>query len=126
LDENVSLATLRQFAIIILPNTAILSSKEVDLLREYVAGNGRLIVSGLSGCCDRFGKVQERSSLESVTGARFVRKLDTLDNWMQFAAIKDSKPSTQFVVEGRPDRAFLVKGPAIACEATTATAIGKL
>ena len=126
LDENVTLATFRQFRIVMLPNSAILSRKEVDLLREYVAGGGGLIVSGLSGCCDQFGKVKEQSSLESLTGARLVRKLDTLDNWMRFPAIQDSKHSIQFAPDGRTDWAFLVKGPAIACEATTATAIGEL
>ena len=80
LDENVTLTTLRRFPIVLLPNVAILSPREVELLTAYVREGGNPIGTGLTGCGDRWGKRQDHSTIEALTGARFVRKLDSLDN----------------------------------------------
>jgi Hypothetical glycosyl hydrolase 6/Beta-galactosidase trimerisation domain len=122
LDENVTLETLQQFPIVMLPNVAILSESEVGQLRRYVSDGGKLIVTGLSGCCDRRGKLQGKSSLESLTGARFVQKPDSLDNWVRFPGSQTSKLQTQLLPEGQQDRPLLVKGPAVIYETTSATA----
>jgi hypothetical protein len=126
LDENVTLPVLKRFPVIILPNAAILSDKEVDLFRQYVVEGGKLIVTGQSGCWNRLGRLREHSSLESLTGARFVHKLDSLDNWFRFPPALDSALPARFAPGGRLDWPFLVKGPAIVCEPTTATAVGQL
>jgi hypothetical protein len=126
LEENVTLQGLKQFAVVLLPNVAILSDKELALLRSYVSGGGKLIVTGLSGCCDSRGAVQGRSSLEGLTGARFVRKLDSLDNWVRFPAAQSSAAQAQLAPGGRTDWPFLVKGQGIVYETTTATPIGEL
>ena len=126
LDENVTLRTLQQFPIVMLPNVAILFESEVELLRRYVSEGGKLIVTGLSGCCDRWGKLQGKSSLESLTGARFVQKLDSLDNWVRFPGSQTSKLQIQIAPDGRMDRPFLVKGPAVICEAASAATAGEL
>ena len=126
LDENVTLPTLQQFPIVLLPNAAILSENEVELLRRYVSEGGKLIVTGLGGCCDHWGKPQDKSSLESLTGAHFIRRLDSLDNWVRFSSPQTSKLQSQLMPEGQMDRPFLVKGPAIVCEATSAVPVGGL
>jgi len=126
LDENVSRQILKQFPIVLLPNVSILSDNETQLLNQYVLDGGKLIVTGLSGCCDRWGKIQEKSSLESLTGARFVRKLDSLDNWVRFPASHDSIQNHSFAPDGRIDWPFLVKGPAMVCEPTSAASAGEL
>jgi len=126
LDENVTLQTLKQFPVVMLPNVAILSDAEVELLRQYVSEGGKLIVTGLSGCCDRCGKVQGKSSIEPLTGARFVSRLDSLDNWMRFPSSQTSSIAREFAPDGRMDWSFLVKGPAMVCEATSATSVGDL
>ena len=126
LDENVTLPTLQQFPIVMLPNVAILSGSEVELLRRYVSAGGKLIVTGLSGCCDRWGKIRGKSSTESLTGSRFVQQLDSLDNWMRFPSSQSSKLPSQFAPDGRMDWPFLVKGPAVIYEATSAKPVGEL
>jgi len=126
LDENVTLPTLKRFPIVMLPNVAILSDPEIELLRQYVSEGGNLTVTGLSGCCGRWGQVQGKSSIESLTGARLVSKLDSLDNWVRFPSSQASTLARQFAPDGRKDWPFLVKGPAMVCEATSATPIGEL
>src|SRR5262249_48959838 len=98
----------------------------VQLLSRYVSEGGKLIVTGLSGCCDRWGKIQGNSSIESLTGARFVNKLDSLDNWVRFPGSQASSHKLQFAPDGRLDWPFVVKGPAVVCEATSAEPIGEL
>ncbi len=126
LDESVNLATLKRFPVVLLPNAAILSDQEVELFRRYVVEGGKIIVTGQSGCYDRFGKAREHSALESLTGARLIRRLDSLDNWYKFPNAADSKLSARLAPGGRLDWPFLVKGPAVVCEATTATPVGEL
>jgi len=58
LDENVTDATLAVFRSICLPNAAILSEREISLLRRHVERGGGLIITGLSGCADRRGVLQ--------------------------------------------------------------------
>jgi hypothetical protein len=117
LDENVDRERLSQFAVVLLPNVGILSEEHVALLARYVEGGGRLIVTGLSGCYDRLGRLQSRSALEDLVGARFVRALPTEDNWYRFAEPWE---------RARPDSPLLVAGPAAVYEPGAAAAIGEL
>ncbi len=138
LDENATLATLRQFPVVILPNAAIVSENEAELFRRYASEGGQLIVTGLSGCADRWGKLQGGSSLESLIGARLVHKLDSLDNWIRLPWQQDTfafnrgKPVAvspilkAFGTSRGPSWPFLLKGPAVVYEPTTAEACGEL
>ena len=126
LDENVKLPVIKRFPIVLLPNVAILSVHEVEMLQDYVSEGGKLIVTGLSGCCDRWGKLQTQSSLESLVGARFVCKLDSFDNWVRFPSAREPSGQNRLAPDGRLDWPFLVKGPAVSYEATTATPVGEL
>ena len=132
LDESASLESLKRFPVVLAPNVGIVSERETELFRHYVEGGGKLILTGTSGCFDRFGRLQTNSSLESLMGARFVRQLDSLDNWMKFdqplnphesAFSLDPRGETGAVRLGWP---FLVKGPAAIFAPTTATALGQL
>ena len=40
LDENVTLNSLKQFPIVYLPNIAVLSSVEIELLSRYIESGG--------------------------------------------------------------------------------------
>jgi len=137
LDENATPATLKQFPVVFLPNAAILSEQEVALFKSYVAEGGKLIVTGLSGCYDRMGKVALTNALAELTGAKFVRKLETDDNWMKFdsASPLKTEPLLADIAHSHRIRTgtdtvdsipFLVKGPAAVFEATTALPIGEL
>jgi hypothetical protein len=148
LDENATLTTLKQFPVVMLPNAAILSEKEVALFRSFVKEGGKLLVTGLSGCHDRMGELARASALAELTGAKFVRKLGSMDNWVRFSSgdVPASGTAPSFAAAGRtgdprsiattsasafhpaiaPDWPFLVKGPAAIFEPTTALPIGEL
>jgi hypothetical protein len=69
------------------------------------------------------GGLLKTSSLENLIGAKFVRKLESLDNWVRFGADeKDSKIHLSIPTKWP----FLVKGPATVFEPTSATAYGEL
>jgi hypothetical protein len=126
LDENATLETLRQFAVVLLPNVGIVSEKEVGLFARYVEAGGNLIVTGLGGCYDSRGKLQDNTALERLTGARFVRKLHSLDNWVQFSSSQTTGLARHFAPATGAVGPFLVKGPAGVFEPTTATPAGQL
>lgn len=148
LDENVTLEKLRSFPVVCLPNAGILSQREVDLFDQYVRGGGRLLITGQTGQFDAMGQPLKASTLETLIGARVVRRLESEDNWISLDRLSDSQSETQrftksqdavasaddsstipfkrLVAEIRPDWPFLVKGPATVYQPTTATAFGKL
>jgi hypothetical protein len=125
LDENATRESLQRFPVVCLPNAAIVSEAEAALFRHYVEAGGNLIVTGVSGCYDRMGRLQSRSALESLIGARFVRRLDSLDNHVRFSGRRDETLTA--LADGIPaDWPFLVKGSAVVLEPTTAAAYGEL
>jgi len=138
LDENASLETLARFPIVMLPNTAILSERELTTLQGYVERGGKLLVTGQSGLFGRRGEPRSESSLRGLIGAKLKRRLDSLDNWVLLPPRKDPLnvgmgKRTRADVPGRffaglSEQAwpFLVKGPASVYETTSATSIGEL
>jgi hypothetical protein len=125
LDENATLQNLRQFPVVILPNTAIVSARETELFEKYVRQGGNLIITGHGGQLDRFGAPQATSSLAALIGAEVKRALDSQDNWVRFEPVDRSNRAT-LVDATRTDWPFLVEGPATVYEPTTATTLGKL
>jgi hypothetical protein len=126
LDENATLATLERVPVVLIANVAILSDAEVGVLRRYVEGGGNLIVTGQSGCCDREGKWQSRTSLEGLVGARVTGRLESLDNWVRFSELRAGGVEREFVPAGRVGWPFLVKGPAVVYEPISAVPVGEL
>ena len=125
-EESLSLEALKEGPVVLLPNVDILLEAEVALLRRYVEDGGNLIATGLSGAYDRMGRLQTKSSLETLTGARLVGRLDSTDNWVRFPSTQPTTLSSQLAPAGRLDWPFLVRGPAAVFEPTTATPIGEL
>ena len=64
LDGNATLDTLKKFSVVMLPNVAIVSAKEVALFRRYVEEAGKLIVTGLTGGARLAGRDQFPVSAE--------------------------------------------------------------
>jgi hypothetical protein len=126
LDENATLETLKQFPVVLLPNACIVNEREVALFQSYVEGGGKLLVTGLSGCYDHMGRLQTNTALGSLTGVRFVRKLDSLDNWVRFSGASLSALNLRLSPEAHADWPFLVKGPAAVFEPIAAQPIGEL
>ncbi len=126
LDENATAETLEQFPVVLLPNVAVVSDKEVALFRRYVEDGGKLIVTGLGGTRGWRGETQAQSSLSELIGAKFVRELDSTDNWVRFGAADSSKAAKPLTEAIRADWPFLVRGPAVVYEPTTAKSFGEL
>lgn len=125
LDENVTLERLRQLPVMLLPHAAILSEREVALLKDYVQEGGNLILTGWSGMLGWRGEPREESALRELAGVHFVRRLDSLDNWVRFPG--HSEGPTSVLGHGIPAAwPFLVKGPAAVLEATSAQPVGEL
>jgi hypothetical protein len=126
LDENLTIEKLNIFPVVLLPNVAILSKQEINLLRRYVEEGGNLIVTGLSGCYDHTGRFHGTSSLDAFIGAKLVQRLDSLDNWVRFTLSQQTSTFNQQLCRGiRTDWPFLVKGPAVVLEPKSATPIGE-
>ncbi len=126
LDENVTLERLKRFPVVILPNVAILSPGEIALLRRFVEEGGRLVVTGFTGTRGWRGEPVTESSLSELIGAHFVRDLESTDNWLRFSSRQESEEMKQLVLDLRDDWPFLVRGPAVVYEPTTATTWGQL
>jgi hypothetical protein len=124
LDENVSLATLQQTPVVLLPNATILSAEETSLLEPYVEGGGHLIVTGHTGLFGRYGEAQKQSSLERLIGARLAERLPDMDYYVRLAKLP---PDRQGLLRDIPANwPFLVEGPAAVYRPTTATPLGEL
>ena len=138
LDENVTRESLGRFPVVLLSNAGIVSPGEVSLLRRHVEEGGSLILTGHCGLFGRRGEPLGASALEELSGARLVRRLESLDNWVRFPTgergAQDGGGASPDVAAIRetlrgaipPDWPFLVKGPAAVLEATAATPVGEL
>jgi hypothetical protein len=121
-DELVSAELLAKYPVVLLAGTTIVSAGEADLLAAYVREGGRLIVTGLSGVCDRSGTVAGSSSLEGLIGARLVRcETRYPDNYLTLVGADDAISRDMPV--GLP---LLVHGPIATYEPTSARVMGAL
>ena len=127
LDENSTLERLKSFPVVLLPNVAILSDREVAMLRQYVEEGSALIVTGWTGLFGQRGDVLQRSAIESLIGGRLIRRLESRDNHVRFTSQPGDTPESAAIhLDLEPDWPFLVEGPAVAYEPTSATPIGEL
>ena len=124
LDENAMPETLQQFPVVVLPNAAVLSEKEVALFRRYVQEGGKLLVTGQSGQFDRMGNPLAESALSDLIGAKVNGRLESVDNWVRLA--KGREDAGAVTGDLPHDWPFLVKGPATIYAATTARPLGEL
>jgi hypothetical protein len=130
LDENVTLKSLRQFPIIVLCNSGILTDREIRLFNEYVQSGGHLVITGHTGQRNLYGEFHRNLELEPLIGANLAELLDTTDNWMRFSG-RDLKTLFQHENPDSPgilksDWSFLVPGPAAVYSPTTAVTFGDL
>jgi hypothetical protein len=113
LDENSTLEGLRAFPVVVVPNAAILSERELAMFRAYAEQGGKLILTGLSGTLGPRGEVVEKPPLEGLVGGRFQGRLDSLDNHVEIRR-GDLGTIAPAGLPGPPEASirFLVKGPA--------------
>ena len=124
LDENISPRKLENFPVIYLPNTAVLSAQEIEMLKEYVANGGLLLATGLTGLYTRPGQPASLSNIEDLVGGKFISSLPDLDNHISLPALNDDL--SPISAEIPSDWPFLVYGPASVFELTTAQGYGHL
>ena len=124
LDENASLATLKQYPVVLLPNATIVSADEAGLLERYVESGGRLVITGHTGMFGRYGEPQKQSSLERLIGARLRERLPSMDNYVRLANL--SPDHSRLLSDIPAAWPFLVEGPGAVYEPTTAIALGEL
>ncbi|MHB1305489.1 MAG: hypothetical protein ACYC23_00235 [Limisphaerales bacterium] len=134
-DGNLSLEGLKRFPVVCLPNTGILSEREVDLFRQYVEDGGKLLVTGQSGQFDRLGKPLAASTLDGLIGAKVKGRMEGMDNWVRLDGSPAGDPLGWGIEHHRRVRQdadlvenvpFLVRGPATVYEPTTAVPAGEL
>jgi len=136
LDENCNAEKLKQFPVVILPNTGILSQDEINMFRNYVEGGGQLILTGLTGCFDKFGNIG-KYLLEPLTGCEFVSRIEGEDNWVSLEPLQSEEEARlsieiEHTTVNKEDyknaltMPVLVKGPTGIFKSTTAQSVGKL
>lgn len=128
-DESVTLAALRQYPVVCLPQTGIVSEREISLLRAYVEEGGSLLITGQSGQFDRMGRPQDATRLETLIGARVRARLEGLDTWVRLPGTTEGSAAPELTALAKDipgDWPFLVRGPATIYEPTTATPMGDL
>jgi hypothetical protein len=127
MDESVSPARLREFPVVYVPHATILSPREVELLDRYVSQGGKLLITGLSGMCDRYGQLQERSAVGELIGARLVRcQAEHPDNYVRLPK-ELGEGEGKFLLRGIPaDWPMLTWGPIAVYEPADAAVYGEL
>jgi hypothetical protein len=117
-DEDVTLERLREFPLIYLANTAILSSSEIELFRRYVSEGGRLIATLDTS---RFDSDEELSEfgLSNLLGVHFKGKTEFKSN---FFRMPEGFASQGF----RPDWDIFLYGPNNVVEVSDGSAYGEL
>jgi hypothetical protein len=132
LDENATVEMMREYPVVCLANTGIVSERELALLRDYVTQGGNLIITGQSGQYDALGRPLANTALSELIGANVGRRLDSADNWIRFPTLRDDTPArnrklAELLRGDLPaDWAFLVEGPATVYQPTTAVSVGEL
>jgi hypothetical protein len=126
-DEIATTERLKEFDVVYVPNAAVLSEKEVELLRAYASGGGKVLLTGLAGLCDQYGNLQDRSSISDLIGARLVKAYtEHPDNYLRLPK-ELSGGEGKCLLEGIPsDWPLLTWGPLAAYGLTTATGYGEL
>ena len=65
-DASLDVTTLRRYALIVLPNVAVLSDDQVALLDNYVEGGGHLLATFETGLYDDEGRPRESLALRAI------------------------------------------------------------
>lgn len=127
MDGNASLERLRDFAVVYVPNAAILSEREVALFTSYVAGGGNLLITGLSGLYDTYGRQQGQSSLSDLTGVSFVKAvLNVQNNYLRLPETPNQVDRRVLLKDIPPDWPILTSGPMAVFESKAAQPFGEL
>ena len=68
-DNQIEAGDLAGYRVVLLPDTACLSDRMAERLKQYVAAGGRLVTTGETGACDEWGDPRARNALADVSVA---------------------------------------------------------
>uniref|UniRef100_UPI001C4E10C9 beta-galactosidase trimerization domain-containing protein n=1 Tax=Candidatus Entotheonella palauensis TaxID=93172 RepID=UPI001C4E10C9 len=137
MDETVSLARLRTFPVVYVPQATVLSKEEITLFEQYVREGGNLLITGLTGLCDRYGRlpgsadandaIEPAADLSNLIGAKLVAvQSEHADNYIRLPGTIAAGEG-KFLLDDIPaDWPFLTWGPLAIFEPTSAQAFGEL
>lgn len=91
-EHNMSLDTLSQYRVVVLPNCYCMSDKVAKVLRDYVAQGGGLVATFETSLYDDMGDKRTDFALADLFGASYVSTQDTSACRVNFA--KDRHPIT--------------------------------
>jgi hypothetical protein len=90
-DSELSLERLEGVKVLLLPNTALISDKDMELIRTYVRNGGGLIASRNTSLFDETGKPRRDFGLGDLLGVSYTgRLLDTANDTYQLIRDKQS------------------------------------
>jgi hypothetical protein len=126
-DESISVDRLRQFPVVYVPNAPVLTAQEVQLFTDYVTAGGNLLLTGLTGMADLYGRLQAENILSSLIGANLQKVLtEREDNYVRLPGIL-KRGEGAFLLEDVPaDWPLLTWGAVSRYQPTTARAYGEL
>lgn len=100
-DETLSLGKAQEYPVIWLPNVAAMTSKEVEIFREYVCSGGHLISTYDTSLFDENGKQLSNFNLSDVFGVNYDRKLNSSEHYVrEIDSISTLNPDHFVLVEG--------------------------
>jgi hypothetical protein len=99
----------------VLANHACLGDRTAEMLREYVAGGGRLVATHLSSLKNERGEMREDFALADVFGVNF-RELDETYAPNQYGSYLNRRPHALW--EGLPETLLAVPPPLVRVEAS--------
>ncbi|MDF0546292.1 beta-galactosidase trimerization domain-containing protein [Sphingobium sp. H39-3-25] len=67
---------LRRFRVLVLPNIALMSDAQCDVIRAYVTGGGRVVATHATSLYDEYGTIRRDFGLADLFGCRFTGKID--------------------------------------------------
>lgn len=127
MDEDISLEKLSQFPIVYLPNTAILTDKEIDIFKEYVKNGGNLIATGFTACYDEYGNPLDKCRLEEILGAKLVSFFTSHnDNYLRLPNALENTEGKFLLQNVGADWFILTYGPVAIFQPKEARAYGEL
>ncbi|HEV3118654.1 MAG TPA: alpha-amylase family protein [Gemmataceae bacterium] len=70
-DWDLDPATLGKYAVLVLPNAAALSNKQIEAIRAYVQAGGGLVATAETSLCDELGRPRRDFGLADVFGVSY-------------------------------------------------------
>ena len=82
-EENITIEQMKQYPVLILPNVAILSEREQEMVRKYVSEGGNLVATADTSRYDVMGVEQNDFGLSDLFGTHCKGKSSTTFNFFR-------------------------------------------